>query len=144
MTLNSTILLFACIAQAGLTFCIALVLFARRIAEMKRRKIHPQSIANSVQSLHVMEDVRASDNFRNLFEVPVLFYALCALLLVTKSASMFLAVAAWVFVVLRCIHSWIQCTNNKVMHRFYVFTASTLLLLLMWIVFALDMVFAIQ
>ena len=131
-------LVFAAIAQVALTFLVAFILFARRIAEMKQLKIHPQKIATSVQSAEVMQDIRASDNFKNLFEVPVLFYFLCACLLSTNTSSIYLSSLAWVFVGVRYVHSYIQCTHNKVMSRFYAFAASSLTLLLMWVIFAVD------
>lgn len=132
------VLIFAATAQVALTFFVAFVLFARRVAEMKQRKIHPQKIATSVQSAQVMEDIRASDNFKHLFEVPVLFYFLCACVLSTNTSNIYLSSLAWVFVGLRYVHSYIQCTHNKVMSRFYAFAASSLTLLLMWVIFAVD------
>ena len=134
------VLVFAAIAQVALTFFVAFVLFARRVAEMKLRKIHPQKIATSVQSAEMMEDIRASDNFKHLFEVPVLFYFLCACLLSTNTSSIYLSLLAWVFVGLRYVHSYIQCTHNKVMSRFYAFAASSLTLLVMWVIFAVDQI----
>ena len=134
------VLLFAAIAQVALTFFVVFVLFARRVAELKQRKIHPQKIATSVQSAEVMQDIRASDNFKHLFEVPVLFYFLCACLFATNSSTIYLSGLAWVFVGLRYLHSYIQCTHNKVMPRFYAFAASSLTLLLMWVLFAIDQI----
>jgi hypothetical protein len=134
------VLIFAAIAQVALTFIVAFVLFARRFSEMKQQKIHPQKIATSVQSAEVMQDIRASDNFKHLFEVPVLFYFLCACLLSTSASNIYVSLLAWVFVGLRYVHSYIQCTHNKVMLRFYAFAASSLILLLMWLIFAVDLI----
>jgi hypothetical protein len=134
------VLIFAAIAQVALTFFVAFLLFARRVAEMKQRRIHPQKMATSVQSAQVMQDIRASDNFKHLFEVPVLFYFLCACLLSTHTSNIYLSLLAWVFVGLRYVHSYIQCTHNTVMWRFYAFAASSLTLLLMWVIFAVDQI----
>jgi hypothetical protein len=130
------LLIFAGIAQVVLTFIVWVVLFYRRVGELKRRKINPQKIATSSQSAAIMEDVRASDNFKHLFEMPVLFYFLCTLAVATQATSFALAALAWMYVVLRYLHSYIQCGKNKVMPRFYVFVASSLTLLAMWVVFA--------
>lgn len=130
------LLIFAGIAQVLLTFIVWGVLFYRRVDELSRRRIHPQKIATSTQSSAVMEDIRASDNFKHLFEMPVLFYFLCAVAIATNSTSLALAVLAWLYVGLRYLHSYIQCGNNKVMTRFYVFMASSLTLLAMWVIFA--------
>ena len=119
------ILVFSGIAQVALTFTVAFTLFFRRVSELKRRR---------------MEDIRASDNFKNLFEAPVLFYFLCAILLATQGTTYLLALLAWVFVGVRCAHSYIQCTTNKVMLRFYAFVVSTMTLLIMWSIFALNQI----
>lgn len=130
------VLIYAGIAQVALTFIVWVVLFYRRVGELKTRKINPQKIATSTQSSAVMEDVRASDNFKHLFEMPVLFYFLCAIAVATHMTSFVLAVLAWLYVGLRYIHSYIQCGKNQVMPRFYVFVASSVTLLAMWAVFA--------
>lgn len=131
-------LILACSALATLTFLVGLRLLAVRIAEMKARGISPQSVALSAQAGERYEDTRASDNYKHLFEQPVLFYALCALALASGGIPGWLPIAAWAYVALRLIHSLIQCSSNRVMHRFYVFMTSFLLLFGMWIGFALS------
>ena len=62
----------------------------------------------------------------------MLFYALCALALATTHVPGWLPAAAWLFVALRIAHSAIQCSYNRVMHRFAVFLAGFALLGAMW------------
>lgn len=132
------ILIFASIAQVTLTFVVGFLLFTRRVGELKRRRINPQKIATSVQSSTVMEDLRASDNFKHLFEIPVIFYFLCAVVVATNSATITLAILSWIFVVLRYVHSYIQCSKNNVMARFYVFVSSSVILMVMWAIFVFN------
>ncbi len=108
-------------------------LYVDRIGEFNRRKLTPEKLKSGEQKL---EDVQSSDHFKNLFEVPVLFYTLCGALAVTKSNSDFQYWAAWIYVGLRVVHAFIHCTYNDIMHRFKVYAASTLLLFGMWAVFA--------
>ena len=124
-------------AMAALTFAVWLRLYAVRIPEMRRRRIHPQAVATSVLKAGAYEDVRASDNFANLFEVPVLFYVAALLALVLGLATPLALGLAWAYVALRALHSLIQCSYNKVMHRFAVYSLSCLVLLALWIVLAL-------
>lgn len=123
-------------AMALLTFAVWLRLFFTRIPEMKRNRVHPQSVALSSQAAATFKDTRAADNFRNLFELPVLFYvALWAgaqLAIATPAYS----VLAWAFVLLRIAHSVIQCGRNKVLHRFYAYAAGGWVLWAMWLVIA--------
>ncbi len=109
-----------------------------RVREMRKRRISPQSIALSSQRTQRLEDSRASDNFSHLFEVPVLFYALCITAIASQHIPYWLPILSWLFVALRVLHSAIQCTYNKVMHRFAVFLAGYFLISLMWVGFAIS------
>ncbi len=67
-----------------------------------------------------------SDNLKNLFEIPVIFYVLALYLFVTNQVDTAYVSAAWVFVMFRALHSAIHCTVNIVMLRFYLYLFSTL------------------
>lgn len=123
-----------------LTVAVMLRMLMSRIAEMKANKIHPQSIATSGALAARMPDTRASDNFRNLFETPVLFYAAMLFAQSTPQAGQLLLGLAWFYVALRVVHSIIQCSYNKVMHRFYVFLTSVGVLLAIWIMLAIGFI----
>ena len=45
--------------------------------------------------------------------------------------------ASWTYVALRALHSFIHCTYNRVLQRFAVYVASSILLWGMWAAFAL-------
>ena len=113
-------LALACVALALLTSSVAVRMLVVRVGEMRRKRIHPQQIATSAQATEKLQSIQVSDNYRNLFEMPAMFYALCALLLAMRSATAFFAAGAWLYVLLRCAHSVIHYTYNRVMHRFAV------------------------
>ena len=115
------------LAMVALTLLVWIRLYAVRLPEMRRSRIDPQQLAGSADK-HLLKDTRASDNFINLFEVPVLFYAL---VLATVSAGVqdpVLVGLAWAFVGLRGLHSLIQCSYNRVVHRFIAYALATLAL----------------
>ena len=126
----------ACLAMVALTFVVGLHMFRIRVGEMMARRIHPQSVALSGQRAQRLVDSRASDNFNHLFEVPVLFYLLCAVAIGSGHIPAWLPALACLFVLSRVMPSSIQCTYNRVMHRFAVFLGSFLLLLVMWAMYA--------
>ncbi len=69
----------------------------------------------------------ASNNFKNQFEVPVLFYALCLFFVTTNGVTETVVAIAWVFVAARIIHAAIQLTKNIIFpYRFLVFLMSAL------------------
>lgn len=139
MTTNATQLVGALLALVMLTFVVGAYLLITRVHEMRRKRIHPQAASTSVKMAARLENVQAADNFRNLFEVPVAFYALVAVALATHQTPNWLVLGAWVFVALRFLHSIIHCTYNRVMHRLSVFLASFGLLVALWVSFFLSL-----
>ncbi|MEO8409646.1 MAG: MAPEG family protein [Propionivibrio sp.] len=132
---NTSHLVAASLAMVLLVFAVGARLLYVRIQEMRLRRVHPQAIATSRQAATRLENIQAADNFRNLFEVPVLFYTLLAVAIGTNHAPSWLVVGAWSYVALRVVHSVIHCTYNKVTHRFAVFGSSFVLLVGLWVVF---------
>ena len=124
------------LAMAALTFVVWWRMYFMRIGQMKRERIHPQSVATSAQVAAKLTDSRGADNFRNLFELPVLFYLALGVAAQAELVSATVLVLAWLFVALRVAHSWIQCTYNKVMHRFYVYVTGGMVLWVLWGVLA--------
>jgi hypothetical protein len=121
-----------CGAMVGVTALVWLKLYFDRFAEMRAKRIAPQSLATARAAARELERTQASDNFRNLFEVPVLFYLFCVVLVLDGGSSAGFVAAAWLYVGLRVIHSLIHVTYNRVAHRFLAYVASTVLLFGMW------------
>lgn len=118
-----------------LTAAVWVKLYADRLSEMRAKRIPPQKLASARSAAGELVRTAAADNFRNLFEVPVLFYLLCAALAVTGASTPGFVAAAWAYVALRALHSLIHVSYNRVVHRFLAYVASTLLLFGMWIAF---------
>ena len=128
-----------CVALVALTIIVWVRLYVDRIGEMRARRIKPQAISTSREAAQALQNLKAADNFRNLFEVPVLFYVLCVSLAVTQSVTILYLLGAWIYVVLRTAHSFIHLTYNRVMHRFVAYALSTILVLAMWAGFGVQL-----
>ena len=116
-----------------LTFAVWVYMYMLRIGHIRRQRIHPQKLTTPDNLAGLIPEPISypAYNFRNLLELPILFYALCLLLYVTGMADAWDLLAAWVFVVLRVVHSVIHCTVNIVIYRFYIYFASALVLWVM-------------
>ena len=103
-----------------LTFVVWLVMYARRLSYLFKNKIDYRAINTREKAAGLVPEQisYASDNLKNLFEFPVLFYALCLYLYVSGSVDTMYLVAAWWFFGFRVVHSYIHCTSNVVPHRF--------------------------
>lgn len=74
---------------------------------------------------HLSERVNnPANNFKNLFELPVLFYGLCLYLFASGNVDVAYLVAAWLFLVFRTFHSIVHCTSNIVMLRFSLYSGA--------------------
>ena len=138
--MDSRLIFLPALAMAVLTFVVWWRMYFMRIGEMKRERIHPQSVATSAEMAARVKDTRAADNFRNLFELPVLFYMALVVAALTGQVNIATVGLAWLFVALRILHSAIHCTYNKVMHRFSVYLAGGLALWALWSVLAIGLV----
>ncbi|MEQ1511242.1 MAG: MAPEG family protein [Lysobacteraceae bacterium] len=128
------------LAMVALTFIVLVVMFARRVAQMKRDRIHPQKVSTSQQAAALYTDVAPADNFRNLFEMPVLFYLALVVAALTGQVTTPVLALAWIYVAARVLHSAIHCSYNKVMHRFRAYALSVFALLALWVVIGYGLV----
>ena len=117
-----------------LTFVVWIYLYALRIPEIKRLGIDPDELQDRAES-HKLLTVSgaASNNLKNLFEVPILFYLAVMIAMLLMIQDDLLVWLAWGFVILRVVHSAIHCSYNRVMHRFFAYLISCLFLMFMWI-----------
>ena len=115
-------------AMIFLTFLVWVYMYIRRIGFINSNKIRPQDLAAPGRSTPLWPpDVsNPSDNFKNLFEIPVLFYVLVIYLFITQQVDAVYVNAAWVFVIFRALHSAVHCTFNLIMLRFYLYLFATL------------------
>ncbi|MFE0500390.1 MAPEG family protein [Lysobacter soli] len=130
--MDAKLIFMPAVALVALTFVVWWRMYVVRIGQMKRERIHPQAVATSAQSSARLTDSCAADNFRNLFELPVLFYVALVVAAMTGQVNATTIALAWAFVLLRIVHSAIHCTYNKVMHRFYAYVAGGMALWLLW------------
>jgi len=131
-------ILLPLLAQVTLTFLVWVHLYVTRLTEISRKNIEPQDLARRTGGQTLLVDSAGpSDNFKNLLEMPMLFFIAILLSMMLLLQDMLLVQLAWAYVILRTLHSLIHCTYNKVLHRFTVYIASTLVLILMWLRLAL-------
>ena len=130
--MSGSAILWPAFELSGLTFVVWCRMYVVRIGQMRRERIHPQSVATSAQAAARLTDSKAADNLRNLFELPVLFYAAVIIAAFTGTATPAMLALAWLFVALRFLHSAIHCGYNKVMHRFLAYLAGGIVLWTLW------------
>ena len=122
-------------AQMLLTLIVWAYMYARRIPLIVGLKLTQADLAKpgELARLSPAAVSNPSDNLKNQFEIPVLFYALVLFLYATRQVDAVYVGAAWVFVAFRVAHSIVHCTFNLVLLRFYLYLTATLAVWLMLI-----------
>jgi hypothetical protein len=114
-------------AQMLLTLVVWVYMYARRIPFIVSLQLKPDQLTPAeLARLSPPAVSNPSDNLKNLFEIPTLFYALALYLFVTQRVDGVYMAAAWVFVVFRVLHSLMHCTANIIIVRFWLYAISTL------------------
>jgi hypothetical protein len=81
---------------------------------------------------------QSGDRLRDQFDLLVLlFYVLIALALPLRHADLVMVMLAWVFVVTRFVHAGILITSDNSQQRSLAWMAGMLVLMAMWLYFAL-------
>jgi len=121
-------------AQVLLTFGLMLgMMFFRSTALMSGRTRYEQIAMREPNWPH--RALLFANAFGNQFELPVLFYVLTVLALVTRHADLLFVVMAWIFVVMRCLQALVHVTTNHVPYRGGFYGVGAILLLAMWVIF---------
>lgn len=110
-------------------------LYATRIPALKKHNIvyDPRRPSEEFHAALPAEVRWKADNYNNLLEQPTIFYAVALTLAFLNAGSGLNADLAWTYAALRIGHSLVQALVNKVMIRFALFAAASLVLLVMTI-----------
>lgn len=128
------------LALVALVYMVWFVMYRRRFAHMKRTPPTPADFADGEAALRYFRPVEMpANNLANLFEMPVLYFALVPLLLHYELANVVQVALAWGFVAARAAHSWVHVTRGPVLLRFWVYVAGCAIVAAMWIGFAVDL-----
>ena len=82
--------------------------------------------------------LNAREHFKNMFEIPILFYVLCILSIVTNNYSQIDINIAWGFVISRLLHTIVRIPNKDVIVRFAFFVIGLFFLGIGWTRFIIN------
>lgn len=128
--------------QVALTFFLLFWMGSVRLRALRSREVSVAEVALR-QPAWPERPTQISNAYDNQFQLPVLFYALVPMALITRKADLLFVVLSWMFVVTRLVHAAIHTTSNHMQRRFLAFVAGAIILVIMWIVFAAHILLAI-
>ena len=138
--MTSNMILLPALAQVLLTLVVYAALAVAKsraikdgLVDLDRRALHDDAWPDSVMKI--------SNNIRNQFELPVLFYALTIILWQLRETGGVAQSLAWLFVASRFVHACIHIGSNHVPARRKIFMFGCVVVLAMtgvaaWAVFA--------
>lgn len=125
------------------TFVIWFWLYATRLPAMRAAGLDPARLKRKQDLDPLPVSVhQIADNYNHLHEQPTVFYALLLYSHLVGVADPLNVALAWLYVGLRVAHSLIQCLWNFVPVRFFVFAASSLVLMVIAVRNLLALLFA--
>ena len=120
--------------QVVLTFAVGFWLPAIGIPAMRRGEVDPGNVALREPNWP-KRVLQVRNSYQNQLELPVLFYVLTILAIITKHADLLFVIMAWIFVLSRLVHAYIHVTTNDLRLRGPWFGVGAFTLAIMWIVF---------
>ena len=134
--MSAQMVLLPVFVLVGLTFALLLWMAGARRQALVGGETRVRDVALG-QPNWPTRATQVGNSFKNQFELPLLFYILIALALPLRHADLFIVLMSWVFVVTRFVHAGIFVTSNDMRRRSLAWFAGVLVLLAMWIYFAL-------
>lgn len=125
--------------QVLLTLGLLVWLGFRRRKDLKSGAVRPEAIALREPNWTV-PTLKVAYCFSNQFELPVLFYVLTILEIMTRHADMIFLVLAWIFVLSRLVHAVEHTTSNVVLRRGGWYGIGLVALLVAWVIFIVRIV----
>lgn len=136
-------ILWPSFALVALIFAVWFTMVVRRLRHIRETPPTASDFTDAGAAARFFAAVdRPAENLRNLFEMPVLFFALVPLLMIMRQAWVAQVILAWLFVALRAVHSAIHLGRNDIRMRFRIYVLSVVVLAAMWVGFFADTVAA--
>jgi hypothetical protein len=120
--------------QVVLTFVLYCWMAYHRVTSIRSGVVHPRDVALRQPNWppRVLQIANAA---HNQLELPLLFYVLTILSIMTRHADILFVVLSWIFVLSRLGHAYIHVTSNRITRRGGIFGIGLLVLMMMWLIF---------
>ena len=128
--------------QVALTFILLFYMGSVRFRALRGREVKLGDIALGQINWPPYAQ-QAGNAYNNQFQLPVLYYVLVILAYIFKQADLLFVIMSWIFVVTRILHAFVHVSSNNLRARFTMFLIGAIVLLIMWIIFAVRIMLAL-
>jgi len=127
--MNQAAILQPFVATMILTMVVWVYMYGRRLPFIFSSGLDPKQMTPlELARLSPPQVSNPSDNLKNLFELPTVFYAVVLYLYATNRVDTAYVGAAWIFFLFRAMHSAVHCTFNFIPLRFVLYVVSAVAL----------------
>jgi len=123
--MSQTVIFQPFIATMILTMVVWVYMYARRLSFIFSNRLDAKLMTPpELERVSPPQVSNPSDNLKNLFELPIVFYAIALYLYETSQVDSGYVVAAWGFFLFRALHSAVHCSFNFIPLRFILYVIS--------------------
>lgn len=113
------------VATMILTMVVWAYMYGRRLPFIFSSRLDPKQMTPlELARLSPPQVSNPSDNLKNLFELPTIFYAVILYLYATNQVDAVHVATAWGFFIFRTMHSAVHCSFNYIPLRFMLYVIS--------------------
>ncbi|HVV92365.1 MAG TPA: MAPEG family protein [Hyphomicrobiales bacterium] len=139
--MSLSLILLPLFIQVALTYFLLFWTARIRAQALTTREVHPRDVA--VRGAWPERAQQIANAYHNQLQLPVLFFVVVILALITHKTGVVFVALEWAFVLLRIVHAAIHTGGNRIPPRFFAFAAGAAVLLAMWVLFAVRILFAV-
>ena len=127
--MNQVVIFQPFFATMILTLVVWFYMYGRRLPFIFSNRLDPKQMTPlELARVSPPQVSTPSDNLKNLFELPTVFYAVVLYIYVTHQVDAAFVGAAWGFFLFRALHSVVHCTFNFIPLRFVLYVISAIAL----------------
>lgn len=135
------VLLLPVFIQVGLTFVLLVWMAQVRTRALQGGEVRVRDVA--VRGAWPERAQQIGNAYHNQLQLPLLFFMVVIFAMMTRKTDVVFVALEWAFVVLRIIHAAIHTGSNRMRPRFFAFLLGAVVLLAMWVLFAIRILFAV-
>lgn len=133
MRVAQTLILLPVLAQVLLTFMVLIAMGIARRKSLASKGLGIEDVALATDADWDIQARKCSNNYKNQFELPVLFYVVCVFAFAARMVDTWMLALAVAFVLTRYAHTFVHLTSNRVLWRGIHFLIGFGLLAAMWV-----------
>lgn len=114
-------IIYPVLAMAAFTIMVGGFLLFTRVSAVRRGQIKIKYFRTYNEGSSTEIELKASQHFSNMFEMPVLFYAAAIIAMVLPVQGSAIVVTAWIFFASRVAHAYTHIGPNRILPRMFAF-----------------------